>query len=284
VLSGFMNGEPDLSGVMRRILISRADGSSMLVRSYLLEVLGFEKLEVGGQEVLKRGEVEALVLEGVHLYLNQDELRKVADELIVVASTHRSEQGVNALTVHATGNWTSEATYGGLPRALSYTMAGAIRTAFDRLREEAASERSLEGWWVGLEVTHHGPFSEVPLIYVEFGGDEAARSSGAGAAAVAEACVAAVTRSKPSDRAAVGVGGGHYAPAFTRSMSEDRYDFGHILPKYAMPEGLELLGEAVRRTVDGCRTLVIDWKGVPGAHRQAVLKIAEYLGLEAVRI
>jgi D-aminoacyl-tRNA deacylase len=51
-----------------------------------------------------------------------------------------------------------------------------------------------------------------------------------------------------------------------------------------MPEGLELLGEAVRRTVDGCRTLVIDWKGVPGAYRQAVLKIAESLGLEAVRI
>jgi D-aminoacyl-tRNA deacylase len=67
-------------------------------------------------------------------------------------------------------------------------------------------------------------------------------------------------------------------------MSEDRYDFGHILPKYAMPEGLELLGEAVRRTVDGCRTLVIDWKGVPGAYRQAVLRIAESLGLEAIRI
>jgi D-aminoacyl-tRNA deacylase len=29
---------------------------------------------------------------------------------------------------------------------------------------------------------------------------------------------------------------------------------------------------------------VIDWKGVPGAYRQAVLRIAESLGLEAVRI
>ncbi len=273
-----------LRGGMRRILISKADRSSMLVRSYLLEVLGFERLELGGKEFLKRGEVEVLVLEGIHLHLRPDELREVADELIVVASTHRSEQGVNALTVHATGNWTSDAAYGGLPRALSTTMAGAIRAAFDELREEAASERSLEGWWVGLEATHHGPFSEVPLIYVEFGGDEVARASNAGAAAVAEASIAAVTRSRPSKRAAVGAGGGHYAPAFTRSMSEGLYDFGHVLPKYAMPEGLELLKEAVSRTVDGCRTLVIDWKGVPGAYRQEVLRVADSLGLEPIKV
>ncbi len=269
---------------MRRILISRADSSSMLVRSYLVEVLGFERLEVGGREVLRRGEVEAVVCEGVHLYMEPAELKEVADELIVVASTHRSEQGVNALTVHATGNWTHEAPYGGLPRALSATMAGAIRAAFDKLREEAASERGLEKWWVGLEATHHGPFSEVPLIYVEFGGDEAARASFSGAAAVAEACIAAVTGTRPSKKAAVGVGGGHYAPAFTRSMSEDLHDFGHILPKYAIPEGIDLIAEAVRRTADGCRTLVIDWKGVPGAYRQAVLRVAEALGLEPIRI
>ncbi len=284
MFSRFMNRCSGLKEGMRRILISRADSSSMLVRSYLVEVLGFERLEEGGREFLRRGEVEAVVVEGVHLYLSPGELREVADELIVVASTHRSEQGVNALTVHATGNWTSDPSYGGLPRALSATMAGAIRTAFDKLREEVGSERSLEGWWVGLEATHHGPFSEVPLVYVEFGGDEAARSSGAGAAAVAEACIAAVTRSSPSKKAAVGVGGGHYAPAFTRSMSENLHDFGHILPKYAMPEGLQLLAEAVRRTVDGCRTLVIDWKGVPGAYRQVVLRVADSLGLEPVRV
>lgn len=269
---------------MRRVLISRADGSSMLVYRYMLEVMGFERTESGGREVLRKGEVEAVVLDGHHLRLSAEEVASVADELVVVASTHRSEQGVNALTVHSTGNWTSEAPYGGVPRALSSTMAGAIRAALDALREVASAERALEGWWVGLEVTHHGPYSGVPLIYVEFGGDERARASEAGAAAVAEACVAAVTRARPSKVAAVGVGGGHYAPAFVRLMSEGTFDFGHILPKYAIPEGLQLLPEAVARTVDGCRAVVLDRKGIPGAHRREAISAAETLGLEVVQL
>ena len=273
-----------LPTAMRRILISRADGSSMLVRRYLLEVMGFERIERNGREVLRKGSVEAVVTDGLHLHLSPEDIASVADELVVVASTHRSEQGVNALTVHATGNWTSEARYGGLPRALSSTMAGAIRTAFDALRDEASTERELEGWWVGLEVTHHGPHSTVPLIYVEFGGDERARASEAGAAAVAEACVEVVTKARPSNRAAVGVGGGHYAPAFVRLMAEGSFDFGHVLPKYAIPQGLDLLPEAVARTADGCRAVVLDRKGIPGAHRREAIAAAESLGLEVVQL
>lgn len=256
----------------------------MMVRDYLLQVLGFEVMEVGGLEVLSKGSFRAYVLRGPHLHATVEELTSLESDLLVVASTHRSEHGVRALTVHSTGNWTSEASHGGLPRRISATHAGATRVAFDALTEEARSDRKLEGWWVGLEVTHHGPYSPVPLIYVEFGGPEDARRDPAAAEAVAEACVRTIGSSYPSSRGSIGVGGGHYAPTFTRVMAHRLYDVTHVLPKYCMPEGVDLLGEAAASVRDGCRYLLVDWKGTPGQHRPAVAAIAEELGIELVKL
>lgn len=273
-----------MGGLRASIVLSSADESSMMVREYLVQVLGFESVESEGREVLLRGGLRAYVLKGSHLHARVEELASLRSELLVVASTHRSEHGVKALTVHSTGNWTSEAAYGGLPRRISATHAGATRIAFDALTEEARSDTRLEGWWVGLEVTHHGPYSPVPLIYVEFGGPEDARRDPAAAEAVAEACVKVVGSSSPSSRGSIGVGGGHYAPAFTRVMADRLYDVTHVLPKYCMPEGIDLLGEAAVSVLDGCRYLLLDWKGTPGQHRQAVAAIAEELELELVRL
>ncbi|MCS7095022.1 MAG: D-aminoacyl-tRNA deacylase [Thaumarchaeota archaeon] len=256
----------------------------MMVREYLVEVLGFEALRGGEVEVLAKGGLTAVVLRGLHLYTSVDELTSLQSDLLVVASTHRSEHGVKALTVHSTGNWTSEATHGGIPRRVSATHAGAMRVAFDALLEEAQSNRELHGWWVGLEVTHHGPYSPVPLIYVEFGGPEDARRDPAAAEAVAESCLRVLKSCERSNKGSIGVGGGHYAPTFTRAMRGRLYDVTHVLPKYCMPEGLELLKEAAASVHDGCRYLIIDWKGTPSHHRSVVARIAEELRVELVRL
>lgn len=254
----------------------------MLVRRYLVETLGFEPVMAGGREVLRGRGISAVVVDALHLRLSEEEIRGLGAELVVVASTHRSESGVKALTTHATGNWTEDADMGGKPRALSFTMAGAVRAAFDALRRGVEANSRLGGWWVGLEVTHHGPYSPVPLIYVEFGGPVEARIDEAAAAVVAEACIEACS-SAPSRSAAIGVGGGHYAPSFTRLMSGGEYDFGHILPKYALPDGIELLGQAFERVADGCRLAVLDWKGIQGEFRGHVLNKLEQLGVEIVK-
>jgi D-aminoacyl-tRNA deacylase len=254
----------------------------MLVRSYLVERRGFEPVGLGTLEELRGPGVSAYVSEKHHLHLSGDELSSLGADLIIVASAHRSEGGEKSLTTHATGNWTSEAPMGGEPLVLSYTMAGAIRAAFDALLEETGSNSRLDGWRVGLEVTHHGPYSPIPLIYVEFGGPPEARMDPAGAEAVAEACIRAAG-SSPSPRAAVGIGGGHYAPTFTRLMLEKEYDFGHMMPKYVLPEGIGLLGQALERVIDSPKVAVIDWKGVPGAYRQRIASLLAELGCEAVK-
>lgn len=264
------------------ILLSRADSSSLLVRKYLVEVLGFESVSAMGRELLRGRGVSAIVVDSNHLFLSDEEIREIGANLIVVASAHRSESGTKALTTHATGNWTSNASVGGKPRALSCTLAGATRAAFESLRRGVEESSRLSDWWVGLEVTHHGPYSTTPLVYVEFGGPAEARADEEAAGVVAEACIKAYL-SSPSRSAAIGVGGGHYAPTFTRLMAEGFYDFGHILPKYSIPEGVGLLRQAVERVVDGCRVAVIDWKGIQGQYRGLVVERLQELGVEIVK-
>ncbi len=264
------------------ILISRADKSSMLVRKHLVEVLGFEPVAGEGREVLIGRGVSAVVVDSHHLYLTEEEILGLNSDLIVVASAHRSESGTKALTTHATGNWTCDTNMGGRPRKLSHTLAGAIRAAYNSLKTRVEEDKGLSGWWVGLEVTQDSPYSPIPLLYVEFGGPLEARTDERAAGAVAEACIEACLAG-PSKIAAIGVGGGHYAPTFTRLMERDEYDFGHILPKYSIPEGVELLGEAIDKTADGCSVAVIDWKGVQGQYRGLVLDRLHQLGVEIFR-
>lgn len=266
----------------RFILISRADSSSMLVRECLVERFGFEPVQEAGVEFLRGRPVSAIVVDKHHLYLTEEEILELKADLIVVASSHRSESGTKALTTHATGNWTCDVSMGGKPRALSLTLAGAIRAAYNTLRRAVEESSSLRDWWVGLEVTHHGPYSPVPMVYVEFGGPVEARTDERAAEAVAEACIEACLAG-PSRSAAIGVGGGHYAPTFTRLMSLGEHDFGHILPKYFIPGALDLLGEAIRSVVDGCSVAVIDWKGIHGQHRGLVVEKLRQLGVEIVK-
>ncbi len=266
----------------RVILISRADSSSMLVRKCLVERFGFEPVQAAGVELLHGRPVSAIVVDKHHLYLTEEEILGLRADLIVVASSHRSESGTKALTTHATGNWTGDVSMGGKPRALSLTLAGAIRAAYNALRRGVEERAGLKDWWVGLEVTHHGPYSPLPMVYVEFGGPVEARGDERAAEVIAEACIEACLAG-PSRSAAIGVGGGHYAPTFTRLMSLGEHDFGHILPKYFIPEALDLLGEAVRSVVDGCGVAVIDWKGIQGQYRGLVVERLQQLGVEIVK-
>jgi len=264
------------------ILISRSDPSSMLVGRCLVEEFGMEPSKVCGLDILHGRGITAVLFDRHHLTLTEEEIRGLRVELAVVASSHRSESGVKSLTTHSTGNWTWDSSMGGLPRTLSMTLAGAIRRAYDALCEGVERSGSLRDWRVTLEATHHGPYSPIPLIYVEFGGPPEPGPSLEAARIVAEACIEACF-AEPSTSAALGIGGGHYAPTFTRLMSSSRYDFGHILPKYSIPEGIDLLGQAVERIVDGCNFAVIDWKGVPGQYRGLVAARLKELGVEVVR-
>jgi D-aminoacyl-tRNA deacylase len=133
--------------------------------------------------------------------------------------------------------------------------------------------RSGLGYSVSLEVTHHGPTGlGVPVVFVEIGSSVDQWRDGRAAEVAAEA----VMRAAGSDLdglSAVGFGGGHYAPDFTRLEFEGELAFGHIVPKDAVG-GLDarLTRRLFERTWGGCRLAVLDWKGVRGVDREALLR------------
>jgi len=156
---------------------------------------------------------------------------------MVFPSIHRSEQGIDCLTVHPLGNLGSEAEVGGSPRALTPTAPRLMTGALRQIAELAPSA----GLPATFEATHHGPLLGVAAFFMEigFGAKEYPP----------EPALKVLMRVLPSleessgDRIAMGVGGGHYAPHFTALALDRRWSFGHLISRHA----LGTLSEAVAR-------------------------------------
>jgi len=264
---------------MRSVIVaSEADAVSMAVAHLLQESYGFRE---SSERTFTRGDVTLKIIREKHIHA-EGLGERLGAELVVVASSHRSEAGVKALLTHPTGNWREEAAYGGRPETLSATSATALYTALHTLRDEADRLR-LHEWRVGLEVTHHGPATNVPLIFIEAGGPAGEVPNRRVLEALASACIAAAElRFKPIEPS-LGFGGTHYAPTFTRLALKGERSFGHMCPKYALPIGIEMIRQAVEKTLERPRVAVIDWKGVPSAERKKLIRLLERVGLEWVK-
>ena len=135
---------------------------------------------------------------------------------------------------------------------------------------------------VTFEVTHHGPYLTTPTLFIEIGSSEATWGSIDAADAIARALSSVDVASYP---AAMGIGGGHYAPRFTESSLGKKISFGHMLPNYAIDLGDPVdLGEKVRMGMEGsgARIAYIHRKSMKRSEATAVAKVVADLGYEAV--
>src|SRR2546427_6347475 len=92
----------------------------------------------------------------------QPETIPVEPKRVIFVSKHKSAQDQPALTVHATGNLTSQAKYGGRPEEGSWVDPSGIKRALVSFRQ-GLSEAGL-GIQVTMEATHPRPASfRVPV-------------------------------------------------------------------------------------------------------------------------
>ena len=265
--------------VVSVIVASRMDEVSMRIAEILRECYDFKEVD---ENLYRSHGVELRIIEEKHVYadgLGED----WSADLLIVASSHRSEAGVKALLTHPVGNWGSKAELGGSPKTLSATSAKALYTSINFLKEEADRLR-LTDWRVGLEVTHHGPRTSVPLIFVEAGGPPDQIPERGALEAVASACFRVAEERLNPELVAIGFGGGHYAPTFTRLSLVKNIGFGHMCPKYAMPIDEEMVRQAFEKTVERPKLAVLDWKGLKSDHRKMLLEIFDKLGVEWMKV
>ncbi len=193
-------------------------------------------------------------------------------EEVIVASRHASESGTPTLTVHVPG----EVEKMRLAEASPSTVKTALRTLVE-MRDKFGLTYD-----VSLEATHHGPTRiDVPVTFVEIGSSFEQWHDKKAGGAVAQAIMVAATLPIKC-RHAIGLGGPHYAPHHTNVALFTEIGVGHILPKYASIDET-LIERAIVRTRGGVELLALDWKGMSSEQRQVSQRVAERLGIQAIR-
>jgi D-aminoacyl-tRNA deacylase len=139
---------------------------------------------------------------------------------------------------------------------------------------------------VSYECTHHGPSLNVPTMFVELGSSPKQWHDQTAAEAVAKAAVEAVSRfHKPERSAVIGIGGTHYNQRFSQMALADEAVFGHMVPKYAIPQvGAEILQQCVEKTLENTDHAILDWKGIKGEDKPKVLDALAEIELPYLKV
>jgi len=204
-------------------------------------------------------------------------------QLVVFISRHSSLSGKPTLSVHVPGNL-AEAELGGLPRQISVAPAKAMQTSL-RTLDCLKTEKQLD-YEVSYECTHHGPSLRVPTMFVELGSSEKQWQDERAADVVGQAAMEGIASfGTLSASAVLGIGGTHYNQKFTAMALRNEAAFGHMVPKYALPQlDLEMLQQCVERTWEKVDCAVLDWKGIKSEDKPKLMGSLAELGLQVRKV
>jgi D-aminoacyl-tRNA deacylase len=271
------------------LVASNKDVASLNIARQILNHYLFEKTSENFQEnpvyeaCLGGRQVRLVTLNTESVYA-QNLLDSFADvELVVFISKHRSVSGTPTLSVHTPGNL-SKAELGGLPRKVSISPANAMRDALKAMME--LKKQKQLAYEVSYECTHHGPSLSVPVMFCELGSSMEQWNDLEAAEVVACATIKAIAEFSQSHATVVlGIGGPHYNARFTRIALEEEIAFGHIIPKYAIPDiDAEVLKQCVEKTLEKVEYAVLDWKGIKGEYKPNLVALLEKIGLSFQKV
>ena len=197
---------------------------------------------------------------------NYPQLRNI--DFLVFASKHQSKKNFPSLCLHAPGNWRN-ADLGGQSGKVCNTSAFVLKYLFQQLNknsEQAKNNNQLnKDYNITLEVTHHGPLIEMPCCFIEVGSSEKEWNDGQAGKVVAKAILSLQNFSSNDYNnwiPAIGVGGPHYAPSFSKIQLNSGYALSHIIPEYSMPVTESMLKECEKKTKEQIKLVLLDWKGM----------------------
>ena len=189
----------------------------------------------GSNTYLRRGDDVMMTIPGLHITSESlDEAAKAfgmkVDE-VVFMSRHKAASAIPTLTVHPIGNYKA-AEFGGRPETLVRSSPASMSQALRLI----SRYNDTDIFKVSFEVTHHGPYLEVPTYFIEIGSDMTHWPDKHAAEILGR--VLEDVHPEKDNLKAIGVGGGHYAPRFTEMVLGYRIDIGHMVPGYQL-EGMD---------------------------------------------
>lgn len=243
----------------------------------------YSKYDQAGKNIadcIGRVEKKANILEVEVSLLNSDSIvEKIEERFIVFASRHKSESGKASFTIHVPGNW-GIAEMGGKDREISFSDPLRMKAIAFLLNKEGKLD-------VSLEVDHHGPLCMKPCVFVEIGSSEKEWNNLVYAETAANAIIFHEDAMNELDvkEIGIGVGGGHYCPAFNKYEFDGNVAFAHIIPNYAVDKlEYSTFVQALERTTEEIDSVYIDWKGLKQEQRKKIIDFSNEYGIEYKRI
>ncbi len=231
------------------IVSSTEDPASTNIKKGLLKQSNWEEIDTFYENtVYRHSNMEDVVIVTIndrtirHEMLNKEVEKKlgIKPKQAIYISRHKSKTGEPTLTTHPIGNY-GEAQFGGETRTLSKS-SPRLMTQLLRIIKKNAEQVKLHHQ-VCFEVTHHGPYMNIPTLFAEVGSTEEEWKKQNPADVIAKSVLELLgsyhyEEDLPSDiPVLIGVGGGHYAPRFTDVVFEKKVAFGHMIPTYQIKAG-----------------------------------------------
>jgi D-aminoacyl-tRNA deacylase len=231
------------------IISSAEDPASTHIKNSLLEQTTWEEQGIFyNTPVFRHTSMKNLVLVTIpdkkirheNIDIEVQEQLHIDPKIAIFLSRHRSKTGEPTLTVHPIGNF-SDAQFGGQPKTI-VPAAPKIMTHLLRLIKKNLQSTDLD-YKVCYEVTHHGPFLQIPTLFTEVGSTEIQWQQKEPASIIATSLLELLRTYQyeedfPKDiPVLLGIGGGHYAPRFTDIALQKKVSFGHMIPTYKIDEG-----------------------------------------------
>ena len=297
------------------IAVSGSDVASTNQSDALMRFADWEELDsVEGHPAFKRLHVRLWVLPGS--ILREDFLARrwkqatgETVEEIIFPSRHSAASGRPSLTLHPIGvmqlDIDETPPYGG-KAGDAPPPSTRLASWWQELVRKSEQEELGEEFDTSLEVTHHGPWLEVPSLFIEVGSTSATW----GHVGAAEFLADIIHRglgldggdgfgSWDSKRDAgkpvlITLGGGHYAPRANHLALHPGLQLGHMLATYALPftppeldggepggnwkQSINAVYEATKKAYpNGMILFSMDKKAFKGWQRQAIRNHLEFL-------
>ncbi|MBI2661093.1 hypothetical protein HYX09_02370, partial [Candidatus Woesearchaeota archaeon] len=206
------------------LISSKLDLASLNIRSNLISSCNFQKIgrKFDGNEILELKIKENVI----NIYLINEKLihaesidKKIDADYFIFISKHVSKENTPAFTVHPIGNW-GKADYGGKDLTLCPSSALLLKSMFLGLLRSGKERNDFQ---LTMEATHHGPFLEKPVLFVEIGSTEKEWNDPINGKIVADAITGAIgnldfdnkndigdLKNGDVQKTAIGIGGNHY--------------------------------------------------------------------------
>ena len=229
------------------------------------------------------------------LIFTDDLDKKINAEIFVFLSKHRAEEGRASLTVHPIGNF-GKNEKGGKEKTLCTCPSFLLKNIFIELNKNVNGSN----YEATLEATHHGPFIEKPVLFLELGSNENYWKDKNGALIVGKSLISAIEKFnniqfnnnfennknfklnnskinkkglENNQESTFVIGGSHYNHVANKAMLKTDFSVGHILPKHNLEYFDEdILNQLMTKILPKPKFVLLDWKGM-GKEKQRVLDL-----------